>query len=79
MTIHLDWGEAEFWQQYESVNESVIATADAAARFGAAVRFSPQAGPIGLVCIRTLLALHRNTYGERKQRDNSCGPTDFGS
>jgi hypothetical protein len=31
MTIHLDWGEAEFWQQYESVNESVIATTDVAA------------------------------------------------
>jgi hypothetical protein len=26
MAIHLDLGEAEFWQQYESVNERVIAT-----------------------------------------------------
>jgi hypothetical protein len=32
MTIHLDWGEAESWQQYESVNESVIATTHAAVR-----------------------------------------------
>jgi hypothetical protein len=34
MTIHLDWDEAEFWQHYESVNESVIATAHAAVRYG---------------------------------------------
>jgi hypothetical protein len=34
MTIYLDWDEAEFWQQYESVNESVIATAHAAVRYG---------------------------------------------
>jgi hypothetical protein len=34
MTIHLDWDEAEFWQQYESVNESVIATVHAAVRHG---------------------------------------------
>jgi hypothetical protein len=27
MAIHLDLGEAEFWQQYESANECVIATA----------------------------------------------------
>jgi hypothetical protein len=78
MTIHLDWGEAEFWQQYESVNESVIATADAAARLGAAVRFSPSSGSDSIGLHRTLLALRRNT-GSRKQRDNSCGPTDFGS
>jgi hypothetical protein len=32
MTIHLDRGEAEFWQQYESVNECVIATAHVAVR-----------------------------------------------
>ena len=33
MTVHLDRGEAEFWQQYESVNEYVIATAHAAAQY----------------------------------------------
>jgi len=27
IAIHLDLGEAEFWQQYESANECVIATA----------------------------------------------------
>jgi hypothetical protein len=32
MTIYLDWGEAEFWQHYESANKSVIATGHAAAR-----------------------------------------------
>jgi hypothetical protein len=30
MTIYLGQGEAEFWQQYESANECVIATAHAA-------------------------------------------------
>jgi hypothetical protein len=76
MTIHLDWGEAEFWQQYESVNESVIATADAAARLGGSgavlkrVRFDWFAYP----------ACAAPQYGERNQtRDKSCGPTDFGS
>jgi hypothetical protein len=33
MTVHLDRGEAEFWQQYESFNECVIATAHAAVRY----------------------------------------------
>jgi hypothetical protein len=39
MTIYLDWDEAEFWQQYESANESVIATARAAVRYDG--RFKP--------------------------------------
>jgi hypothetical protein len=65
MTIHLDWGEAEFWQQYESVNESVIATADAAARLGAAVRFSP--GGSDSIGLHSNPACAAPQYGERKQ------------
>ena len=49
MTIHLDWDEAEFWQHYESVNESVIATAHAAVRYGLKTfRLSLTAGTVHL-------------------------------
>jgi hypothetical protein len=67
MTIYLDWGEAEFWQQYESVNESVIATADAAARLAAAVRFPPSRGSDSIGLHRTLFALRRNTGAQAKR------------
>jgi hypothetical protein len=73
MTIYLDLDEAEFWQHYESVNESVIATARAAARYGD--RFRPSKLPAAVrSCVEPLACAPPQREG-----DSSCGPTDFGS
>jgi hypothetical protein len=77
MTIHLDWGEAEFWQQYESVNESVIATARAEIGRSIAGAVSRSIEP-ECDCFASS-RLRSAPDGEREERDNSCGPTDFGS
>jgi hypothetical protein len=74
IAIHLDLDEAEFWQQYESANECVIATA---------LCQSGRPPPKTLPCPSVMRRLNpprlrEARLGPRREM-GTCGPTNFGS
>jgi hypothetical protein len=86
IAIHLDLGEAEFWQQYESANECVIATAlcclvtprcDRPAARRLLPTLPAPAALVGAMCAYDPLLAEKG--GEGKKGEGACGPTNFGS